>query len=376
MNKNKVAFIVMFTVLSILIGIGVLATYTIINNKPTYASSIKLISNAQKNGKSMAENTEETTIENENFEDLICQSAMIVGINKAIEESKSAEIEDSENDVVEDQNEENKGFPYYIKINYSANTVTVYSLDESGEYTVPVKAIVCSTGSATPRSGVYKTQNKYQWKLLHGGVYGQYSTRITGSILFHSVPYSSSSKNALISRYYDRLGTTASAGCVRLTVADAKWIYDNCPIGTQVEFYSSSNPGPLGKPSAIKISGYPNNIKCWDPTDPDSKNPWHTYNGNLKDTNADTENKNANSENTNANKKPEINTNYEAPVVNNIKNNTENKPASNNNSIKNDTTQEDNTMQNNNTTSNNTVNNIVNNVVNNTINDVDNTKKK
>lgn len=44
------------------------------------------------------------------------------------------------------------GKPYYIKVNYGANVVTVYSLDENNNYTVPVKAMVCSTGTATPRS--------------------------------------------------------------------------------------------------------------------------------------------------------------------------------------------------------------------------------
>ena len=107
-------------------------------------------------------------------------------------------------------------------------------------------------------------------------MWGQYCTRITGHILFHSVPYSSKSPDSLKYVAYDKLGTKASAGCIRVTVADAIWLYNNCVSGTQVEFYGSSNPGPLGKPSAKKISS---NVQCrnWDPTDPDSKNPWHGY---------------------------------------------------------------------------------------------------
>ena len=65
-------------------------------------------------------------------------------------------------------------------------------------------------------------------------------------------------------------------GCVRLTVKNAKWIYDNCMAGTPVTFYEDSNPGPLGKPTEQKISsetGYNN----WDPTDPDPNNPWRNY---------------------------------------------------------------------------------------------------
>ncbi len=175
--------------------------------------------------------------------------------------------------LIEKKKANNSGPTYYIKINYTANVVTIYQKDGNGDYTIPVKAFVCSTGTATPRSGIYRTIRKFRWRALFGGVYGQYATTITGSILFHSVPYYSQNAGTLEYQEYDKLGTTASAGCIRLTVRDTKWIYDNCAIGTYVEFYSSSNPGPLGKPSAQKISS---NVECrnWDPTDPDGNNPW------------------------------------------------------------------------------------------------------
>lgn len=191
-----------------------------------------------------------------------------------IEEPEDTEDTEDETDGDEDQSEKTRKNkkPYYIKINKALNTVTIYGLDDKGNYSSPVKAMVCSTGRATPL-GKYNTTVKYTWKLLNGGVWGQYSTRITGSILFHSVPMKTKSKDAVYYSYYNRLGTTASAGCVRLTTIDAKWIFDNCPIGTTVEIYNdSSSPGPLGKPSAVKL---PTNIATgWDPTDPDPKNPW------------------------------------------------------------------------------------------------------
>lgn len=166
--------------------------------------------------------------------------------------------------------------PYFIKVNYGANVVTIYTKDESGNYTVPYKAMVCSCGKYTPKSGTYKTSDKYSWRLLVHDVYGQYATRIVKKILFHSVPYSTNQKDALLYEEYDKLGTTASEGCIRLTIKDCKWIYDNCPPGTMVEFYSDSNPGPLGKPTAQKISSF-EECRNWDPTDPASENPWHTY---------------------------------------------------------------------------------------------------
>jgi lipoprotein-anchoring transpeptidase ErfK/SrfK len=175
---------------------------------------------------------------------------------------------------------------YYIKVNNQANVVTIYKKDADGYYTIPCKAMVCSIGTATPESGVYKTSDKYTWRKLFGHtegtyVYGQYATRIVKSILFHSVPYQNPNDPSSLEYWeYDKLGTKASAGCIRLTVQDAKWIYDNCAKGTQVEFYSSADPGPLGKPTAQKISNEASYVRGWDPTDPSGSNPWKTYTGN------------------------------------------------------------------------------------------------
>ncbi|WP_310602427.1 L,D-transpeptidase family protein [Anaerosporobacter sp.] len=153
-------------------------------------------------------------------------------------------------------------YPYMIKVNKQQNCVTVYGKDSKGKYTVPVKAMVCSTGTATPL-GTYRTPVRYRWKILLDDVWGQYCTRITGGILFHSVWYYKQDPATLSATQYNKLGTMCSHGCIRLSVADAKWIYDNCPIGTTVTIYNSKDPGPLGKPVAIKL---PANTG-WDPTD-------------------------------------------------------------------------------------------------------------
>ena len=167
---------------------------------------------------------------------------------------------------------------YYVKINLAANVVNVYTKDSKGDYTVPVKGFICSTGTATPKSGVYKTTGyKKRWNHLQGNVDGQYATQIVGNILFHSVPYTKQDVSALEYWEYDKLGTSASLGCIRMTVADVKWIYDNITKGTPIEFYSDAkNPGPFGKPKAQKIS---DNIACrnWDPTDFAEGNPWRTW---------------------------------------------------------------------------------------------------
>ena len=162
---------------------------------------------------------------------------------------------------------------YYIKVNYQENVVTIYKKESENKY-VPHKAMICSTGTYTPKSGKYDIKSKWVWGALQHNVYGHYVTQITGNILFHSVPYTAYGKpNTLQYEEFDKLGTSASLGCVRLQIKDTKWIYDNIPTGTTVEFYASSDPGPLGKPTAPKIS---ENIECrnWDPTDTDPNNPW------------------------------------------------------------------------------------------------------
>ena len=155
---------------------------------------------------------------------------------------------------------------YWIKVNRTTCSVTVYAKDGANGYIIPVKRFACSVGlPSTPTpTGTYYTPAKYRWHTLMGPSYGQYCTRIVGGVLFHSVAgYNMTSYN-IKAKDYNKLGQPASHGCVRLTVRDAKWIYDNCPLNTKVTIYDSSNPGPLGKPATIKIPAGQN----WDPTDP------------------------------------------------------------------------------------------------------------
>lgn len=161
--------------------------------------------------------------------------------------------------------------PYKIMVNRLKNCITIYILDENNEYTVPYKAMICSTGGSNTPLGSFKISSKYDFKELFYKSYGQYCSRIYGHILFHSSGNNSLNKDDLNASDYNRLGEGVSHGCIRLTVEDAKWIYDNCPSGTQVVVYDDENPGPLGKPESIKVPL----DTVWDPTDPDENNPWH-----------------------------------------------------------------------------------------------------
>jgi lipoprotein-anchoring transpeptidase ErfK/SrfK len=179
---------------------------------------------------------------------------------------------------------EDAKYPYYIMVNRAANCVTVYGIDASGEYTIPVKAFACSCGSETTKTIIgtdFATSDKYAWRLMEDKLYGQYVDRIYDGYLFQSVPYASEDKSTLQTEEFNKLGSAATSGCIRLSVRDMKWIYDNCPQYTRVTIYDDAeNPGALGKPETIKIPLDSANAG-WDPTDPDEANPWRSSSAKL-----------------------------------------------------------------------------------------------
>lgn len=164
---------------------------------------------------------------------------------------------------------------YIIFVNRTQNCVTVVEQKADGTSAV-AKVMVCSCGRAgheTPE-GVFTTSDYYDWRLMVDGTYGKYAVRFNNSILFHSVPYIQPAEDTLEWDQYNLLGQNASLGCVRLAVADAKWIYDNCKVGTPVAVYSGDKiVGDVTKPAALHI---PENFpyRNWDPTDVTINNPW------------------------------------------------------------------------------------------------------
>lgn len=166
----------------------------------------------------------------------------------------------------------------YIKVNRKMNCVTLYVQDGNKGYTIPVKTMACSVGkSKTPTiKGTYtlKKSRTYRWHTLGGPsmggyCYGQWCTRINGGYLFHSVQYRQKYNNrSLYAREYNKLGSAASHGCIRLRSGDAKLIYDIVRNrNTKVTIYDSSTAGPFDKPKYKKISV----TKRTDPTDPTVK---------------------------------------------------------------------------------------------------------
>ena len=178
---------------------------------------------------------------------------------------------------------------FYIEINRAASAVTIYYYnEETGKYDIPVKTCSVSVGADTwtnaGTSGLHEHSSytplgtysictngqsvKYTLKPMHepdgSTVYARWATHFVGNVYFHSIAVGAQSHYALPASTFNRLGSPASAGCIRMTVADAKWIYDYTSTGNTVKVNkgNSKKPGPLGKAPTIT-----SNVN-YDPTDP------------------------------------------------------------------------------------------------------------
>lgn len=156
---------------------------------------------------------------------------------------------------------------YKIKVNTEKCVVTVYALDSQKKYRIPVKAFLCSPGDNTG-SGNFIVGQRYRYRVLFYNSYSQWTVHIHGNILFHTTPYTTyENKKSLDPIEYNKLGTRASHGCIRMQCEGVKWIYDRCPYGSKVVIYKGKSAGPLGKPKLEKLPKW----HTWDPTDPTCK---------------------------------------------------------------------------------------------------------
>lgn len=162
--------------------------------------------------------------------------------------------------------------PYLVCVNRAMCTVTVYGKDENGNYTIPVKAMACSVGKEGHETitGVYKTSDRFPWCYMVDSTWGRYAIRIQGGYMFHSICYFEKKEDTLEYEEFNKLGSPASLGCVRLCLADIYWLYAYCPTGFTTVIYDDYElAGPLGKPSSPIIDTTNELTRGWDPTDPE-----------------------------------------------------------------------------------------------------------
>ncbi len=159
---------------------------------------------------------------------------------------------------------------------------------EAGDWTVE-RVMICSCADEkhTTPPGLHYIYSKYKYKAMTkmNGimVYAQYACRFRGHYLFHTVPiggeyrkYHKYGKKQMMIEEYEKLGSPASHGCVRLLVGDAYWIYKHCKWGTKVFVTDTVGPTPPAAPALIYEPPYMNKKHTlgWDPTDPDKDNPY------------------------------------------------------------------------------------------------------
>ena len=158
---------------------------------------------------------------------------------------------------------------------------------EDGDW-IEQRVMICSSGRKNHETpvGSYKIYQRYTYKELGTGdshCFGLWACRFKGHYLFHSVPidYSAGRDSDKGHRMcdmhkFEKLGTVASDGCVRLCVADAKWIYDLSEDNTvAVRVVREDGPTPTKPPAVIWEEPYTNAKGLgWDPTDPDPENPY------------------------------------------------------------------------------------------------------
>jgi len=149
---------------------------------------------------------------------------------------------------------------YFIEVDVANQVTKIYTRDEQDEFTVLYKSFICSTGTTGFPSDVGTwTLNgrRALWAQFPkwGNGTAQYWTQINPNIAFHSVIYEEYDATKLKVSSYNALGRRASHGCIRLTVPDAKWIYNNCGAGVEVwihedaakdpELREAVKPGPI-----------------------------------------------------------------------------------------------------------------------------------
>lgn len=126
---------------------------------------------------------------------------------------------------------------YKLIVNEYHQFITVFKQDENGEFTIPVRYMVTTTGAyATPSpKGTFTMGDKYvRFGRFSCGVYGQYWRNVVRNIFTHSLLYTHRNANSYTASY-KKLGTRGSHGCLRMLVPDARWVYYNCGPGTVVD---------------------------------------------------------------------------------------------------------------------------------------------
>ncbi len=145
------------------------------------------------------------------------------------------------------------GYPmpdtYRIIVDLYWQLVLVYAKDPAtGEYTVPVRYMPCSSGStrvgSETQTGTFKMKpTRVRFGNFKSGETAQYWSLIRSRTYFHSIIYNKyRDLSSVDKKAYEALanGQKASHACIRLTVPDARWIFYNICYDTVCEIRKGS----------------------------------------------------------------------------------------------------------------------------------------
>lgn len=154
---------------------------------------------------------------------------------------------------------------YRIDVDLTNQITTIYGIYTDGS-TKPIMSEWVSTarkGHTTP-TGNFKISGasggrkaKYRTCLMASKKsYAEFACRFHGAKMMHTVPYKKRQTSGHVNKdNFNKLGTPASSGCVRMPWKMAHFIYTNCPVGTPVHvFKGTKGKYPMGKPTKYKAT--------------------------------------------------------------------------------------------------------------------------
>ena len=135
--------------------------------------------------------------------------------------------------------------PYRVDVDIVNQIVTVYENRDGGAI---VMQGLCSSGAedATPL-GTFKMPEKErdgereEWFHFRAfGGYARYASRIHYDVMFHSLLYNRPNEASINEQSVRDYGYPVSHGCIRMRTEDARFIAENCPVGTVVKIHKDN----------------------------------------------------------------------------------------------------------------------------------------
>lgn len=127
-----------------------------------------------------------------------------------------------------------KGYKIIVNIKESYISVMGWA---GGGWNKEVKHFVCSCGAKktpTPKGDFKLIERSGEWHQLNSEGWCRYAYRVYRYVYFHSWLYAYKGDTKIRQHSDELLGQNVSHGCIRMSVEDCKWLYENCEPGTPV----------------------------------------------------------------------------------------------------------------------------------------------